>query len=76
MWEDDRIWLPMLLREEPFHGRFLFDDDLMLDHEMLALPPSVNGAKPRSAPHTNKTMNEALREESRKPGQASSNKEQ
>ncbi len=49
MWADDRIWLPLLLRQEPFHGRFLFDDDLMVDHEMLPQPPRVNGAKPRSA---------------------------
>lgn len=47
MWEDDRIWLPMLLREEPFHGRFLFDDDRMVDHEMLPYSPATNGANPR-----------------------------
>jgi len=31
MWEDDRIWLPRLLAAEPFHGRFVFDGDRMLD---------------------------------------------
>lgn len=31
MWEDDRIWIPHLLEGRPFEGRFLFDDDRMLD---------------------------------------------
>jgi 8-oxo-dGTP diphosphatase len=35
MWEDDRIWLPMLLRNERFQGRWIFDGDLMLDYELL-----------------------------------------
>lgn len=34
MWEDDRIWLPRLLRGEAFAGRFVFDDDVMLDHSI------------------------------------------
>ncbi len=46
MWADDRIWLPMLLRAEPFHGRFLFEDDRMVDHEMLPYSPSENGGPP------------------------------
>lgn len=36
MWEDDRIWIPRLLAGEFFYGRFLFDEDRMLDHEMLS----------------------------------------
>lgn len=36
MWEDDRIWLPMMLRGERFHGRWVFDGDRMLDYELLA----------------------------------------
>ncbi|NNF17705.1 MAG: 8-oxo-dGTP diphosphatase [Gammaproteobacteria bacterium] len=32
MWEDDRIWLPRLLDGELFDGRYLFDDDAMLDY--------------------------------------------
>ena len=36
MWEDDRIWVPMLLRRESFDGRFLFDDDAMLDWELMS----------------------------------------
>lgn len=36
MWEDDRIWLPMLLREERFSGEFIFDGDAMLDHRLVS----------------------------------------
>lgn len=32
MWEDDSIWLPHLVKGNRFHGRFLFDDDKMLDY--------------------------------------------
>jgi len=35
MWEDDGLWLPMLLRGERFQGRWLFDGDTMLDYELL-----------------------------------------
>ncbi len=35
MWEDDGIWLPMLLRGEQFQGRWLFDGDRMLDYQLL-----------------------------------------
>jgi len=34
MWEDDGIWLPMLLRGERFRGRWIFDGDRMLDYEL------------------------------------------
>ncbi len=34
MWEDDRIWLPHLLAARPFSGRFLFDGERMLDHDL------------------------------------------
>jgi 8-oxo-dGTP diphosphatase len=34
MWEDDRIWLPLMLDGKSFVGRFLFDDDVMLDHRV------------------------------------------
>jgi len=46
MWEDDRIWLPLLLAGEPFSGRFVFDDDRMLDH---ALATGEQAAGLRSA---------------------------
>jgi 8-oxo-dGTP diphosphatase len=32
MWEDDRLWLPLVLEGRRFTGRFLFDGDAMLDH--------------------------------------------
>lgn len=32
MWADDRLWLPLLLAGEPFQGRFVFEDDALLDH--------------------------------------------
>ena len=35
MWEDDRIWIPMMLRGEKFQSRWIFDGDKMLDHELL-----------------------------------------
>ncbi len=35
MWEDDEIWLPMMLRGERFAGRWIFEGDRMLDYELL-----------------------------------------
>ena len=34
MWEDDRLWVPLVLREVPFFGRYVFDGDVMLDHDL------------------------------------------
>ncbi len=34
MWADDVIWLPLMLAGTPFLGRFIFDGDAMLDHEL------------------------------------------
>ncbi|MCL4703825.1 8-oxo-dGTP diphosphatase [bacterium] len=34
MWEDDRIWIPHMLAGNKFEGRFLFDDDRLLEHEL------------------------------------------
>jgi 8-oxo-dGTP diphosphatase len=36
MWEDDRLWIPMMIRGERFRGRWIFDGDRMLDYELLA----------------------------------------
>ena len=49
MWEDDAEWLPLLLRELPFSGRFVFDDELMLTNEveLLTAPPLFGGPVPR-----------------------------
>jgi len=35
MWEDDHIWLPMLIRGERFQTRWIFDGDRMVDYEIL-----------------------------------------
>ena len=32
MWPDDQIWLPLMLEEQTFLGRFVFDQDTMLDY--------------------------------------------
>ncbi len=31
MWEDDRFWIPMMIRGERFQTRWIFDDDRMVD---------------------------------------------
>ncbi len=37
MWEDDRIWIPLMLRGTHFDGRYLFDKDSMLGYELDTL---------------------------------------
>ena len=34
MWQDDPLWLPLVLERKPFRGRFLFDGNTMLDHRV------------------------------------------
>jgi 8-oxo-dGTP diphosphatase len=34
MWEDDYLWIPLLLSGRYFEGRYLFDGDVMLDHDL------------------------------------------
>ena len=34
MWTDDELWLPLMLKGELFDGRFTFDGDTMLAHEI------------------------------------------
>ena len=36
MWADDALWLPLVLRGEIVTGRFIFDGDAMLDHELTS----------------------------------------
>ena len=38
MWADDILWIPHMLKGEAFSGRFLFDDDTMLDHHLVPSP--------------------------------------
>ena len=44
MWEDDAIWIPMMLRDEQFRGRWIFDGDRMLDYELLTEEAGLKGA--------------------------------
>jgi 8-oxo-dGTP diphosphatase len=37
MWEDDRLWLPLVLEDVRFSGRYVFDGDRMVDHELDVL---------------------------------------
>jgi 8-oxo-dGTP diphosphatase len=41
MWADDRLWMPHVLAGTPFRGRFLFDGDSMLEHELILEAPLV-----------------------------------
>jgi len=34
MWEDDRLWLPMMIRGERFQTRWIFDGDRMVDYDI------------------------------------------
>ncbi|NCC53197.1 MAG: 8-oxo-dGTP diphosphatase [Spartobacteria bacterium] len=36
MWADDRLWMPLMLNHTPFKGKFIFEDDTMLDHVLEA----------------------------------------
>ena len=38
MWADDRIWMPLLLEQRPFELWSIFDNDLMLWHELRVAP--------------------------------------
>ena len=34
MWEDDRLWIPLMLNEQQFIGRYIFRSDDMLDYNL------------------------------------------
>jgi 8-oxo-dGTP diphosphatase len=36
MWADDALWVPLLLSRTRFSGRFVFDGDAMIAHELTA----------------------------------------
>ncbi len=36
MWADDSVWFPHLLTGTTFSGHFIFDEDIMLDHRVVA----------------------------------------
>lgn len=35
MWEDDELWVPLVLSGTQFRARYVFDGDRMLDHELV-----------------------------------------
>lgn len=37
MWADDILWVPHMLAERRFSGRFLFDGDTMLGHDLTVV---------------------------------------
>lgn len=45
MWADDRVWMPEMLAGRCFVGRFLFEGDRMLGHELETLDPSAYAAR-------------------------------
>lgn len=38
MWADDALWVPKMLAGELFDGRYIFDDDTMVDHAFHPAP--------------------------------------
>lgn len=43
MWEDDRLWVPLVLSGTKFSGRYVFDGDVMLDHALEILSGGTKG---------------------------------
>ena len=35
MWEDDYLWIPLVLERKRFHGSWLFAGDTMLDYKLM-----------------------------------------
>lgn len=50
MWQDDVLWVPLLLSSQYFSGRFLFDRELMLDHDLRDVAIPTNLIDPHTVP--------------------------
>jgi len=50
MWQDDALWVPLLLSAKYFSGRFLFDRELMLDYELSDAAAPTSLADPHTIP--------------------------
>lgn len=48
MWADDALWLPLMLAGRTFSGRFIFDGDRMVDHDLAVDVPVPLAAAARS----------------------------
>lgn len=50
MWQDDALWMPLLLSSKYFSGRFLFDRELMLDHDLRDVGAPTHLMDPHTVP--------------------------
>ncbi|NND44342.1 MAG: 8-oxo-dGTP diphosphatase [Xanthomonadales bacterium] len=55
IWEDDRIWLPMVIAGQPFSARWIFDDDRMLDYKLDQVKQVTPGGRRRARESTHDT---------------------
>jgi 8-oxo-dGTP diphosphatase len=52
MWEDDHIWLPMMIEGRKFQSRWIFDGDRMVDYELIDHGQSDSWAPARGTMET------------------------
>jgi hypothetical protein len=50
MWEDDKYWVPMLIRGERFQTRWIFDGDRMVDYHIAPAGKLESWSDPTVAP--------------------------
>lgn len=50
MWEDDRLWLPLVIEGQCFSAHWVFDDDRMLDHEIRLVDEVIPGGPREDEP--------------------------
>jgi 8-oxo-dGTP diphosphatase len=49
MWADDHLWVPLMLSDTGFDGRFIFDGDTLLDHAIETDVGAADGPTSRPA---------------------------